>query len=113
MALLSYQTYQHGYVFGQVFFALWVLPLGILIHRSGFIPKVFGILFVLEAFLGILAVFVHFLAPNESIETVMLLPGTVAELSFVVWLLIWGVKESKQPAQKNLSGIGSVKYSKI
>lgn len=100
MAMLSYQTYQHGYVFGQVFFALWVLPLGLLIHRAGFVPKAFGILFILEAFLGILAVFVHFLVPNESIETVMLLPGTVAELSFVVWLLIWGVKESKRPAQK-------------
>lgn len=100
MALLNYQTYQHGYVFGQVFFALWVLPLGLLIYRSKFIPRAFGILFVVETILGLFAVFVHFLAPNESVETLMLLPGTVAELSFVVYLLIWGVKESKRSAQQ-------------
>ena len=104
MAMQSYQTYQHGYVFGQVFFALWVLPLGLLINRSRFIPKAFGILFVVEAVLGLMAVFVHFLAPNESVETIMLLPGTVAELSFVVYLLIWGINEARLYAQKTGTG---------
>ncbi|MEZ4628552.1 MAG: hypothetical protein R2912_10890 [Eubacteriales bacterium] len=33
----------------QVFFALWVLPLGQLICCSKFIPKVFSILFIIEA----------------------------------------------------------------
>lgn len=78
-----------------------VLPLGVVIYRSRFIPKAFGILFVVEACLGLLAVFVHFLVPNESIETILLVPGTFAELSFVVWLLIWGINESKLPVQKN------------
>jgi hypothetical protein len=100
LAMQSYQTYQHGYVIGQVFFALWVLPLGVLIHRSGFIPKAFGILFVLEAILALSAVFVHFLVPSETIETILLMPGIIAEFSFVFWLLIWGIRESKLPVQK-------------
>jgi hypothetical protein len=100
LAMLSYQSYGHGYVTGQVFFALWVLPLGVLIYRSRFIPKAFGILFVVEAILALLAVFVHFLFPNESTETILLVPGTIAEFSFMFWLLIRGINESKLLVQE-------------
>lgn len=100
MMMLSYSTYGHGYMIGQVFFALWVLPLGVLIWRSKFIPKVFGILFIIEVACGLLSVVVHFLFPNESVETALLLPCTVAEFAFLFWLLIRGVNESKIPAQQ-------------
>jgi hypothetical protein len=98
---VSVKSSGHGYVIGQVFFALWVLPLGVLIYKSGFIPKVFGILFVIETIFGLLSVIVHFLVPNGSIETILLIPGTIAELLFMLWLLIWGVNESKLLVQKN------------
>lgn len=97
LAMLYYNLYEHGYVIGQVFFALWVLPLGVLIYKSGFIPKVLGILFIIETIFGLMSVIVHFLVPNGSIETILLIPGTIAELLFMLWLLIWGVKESKKP----------------
>jgi hypothetical protein len=92
LAMFYYNLYEHGYMIGQVFFTLWVLPLGVLIYKSGFIPKVFGVLFVIETILGLLSVIVHFLVPNGSIETILLIPGTIAELLFMLWLLIWGVK---------------------
>jgi hypothetical protein len=98
MAMLSYNTYGHGYMIGQVFFALWVLPLGVLIYRSKFIPKVFGILFIIEVVCGLLSVVAHFLLPNGSIESALLPPGTIAEIAFLFWLLIRGVNESKVPA---------------
>lgn len=88
LAMQFYQLYQHGYMIGQIFFALWVLPLGILIYQSKFIPKVFGILFIAEAILGSLSVLIHFIAPMEMVETILLLPGTIAELTFMVWLLV-------------------------
>ena len=98
MAMQSYNIYGHGYMIGQVFFALWVLPLGILIYRSKFIPKVFGILFIIEVVCGLLSVVAHFLLANGSIESALLLPGTIAEIAFLFWLLIWGVNQSKLPA---------------
>ncbi|MFZ3132072.1 MAG: DUF4386 domain-containing protein [Desulfosporosinus sp.] len=100
LAMLYFHSYEHGYVIGQVFFALWVLPLGVLIYKSGFIPKVFGILFVIETIFGLLAVIVHFLVPNGSLETILLIPGTLAELSFMFWLIIWGINEPKLLVQK-------------
>lgn len=95
LAMLFYNLYQHGYIIGQIFFALWVLPLGVLIYKSGFIPKIFGILFVIETIFGLPAVIVHFLIPNATIETIMMLPMMIAEFSFVFYLLIRGINESK------------------
>ena len=89
------ELYGHGYMIGQVFFALWVLPLGILIASSQFIPKIFGTFFVLEAIFALLAVIVHFLIPSSMIENVLLFPGMVAEFSFMFWLLYRGFRPSK------------------
>jgi len=95
LAMFFYNLYQHGYMLGQIFFALWVLPLGLLIYKSGFIPKVFGVLFVIEAIFGLMAVIVHFLMPNATIETIMMVPMMIAEFSFVAYLLIKGINESE------------------
>ncbi len=95
LAMLFYNLYQHGYMIGQIFFSLWVLPLGVLIYKSGFIPKVLGILFMIETISGLLAVTVHFLLPNSTIESIMMLPMMIAEFSFMFYLLIRGVNESK------------------
>jgi hypothetical protein len=99
LALTFFGLYEHGYMIGQIFFALWVLPLGMLICRSGAIPKFLGILFIVETICGLAAVFVHFILSNTSMETVLLCPGTAAELLFMFWLLIWGVKGTKTPVR--------------
>jgi hypothetical protein len=95
LAMLFYNLYQHGYMIGQIFFALWVLPLGVLINKSGFIPKILGILFVVETIFGLMAVIVHFLVPNGTLETIMMLPMMIAEFSFMFYLLIRGINETK------------------
>ncbi|HEX2945911.1 MAG TPA: DUF4386 domain-containing protein [Clostridia bacterium] len=93
LAVFFYDLYGHGYMIGQIFFALWVLPLGMLINKAGFIPKIFGILFIVESVLGFLSVIVHFIAPNATIEAIALLPGTAAEFLFMFWLLLRGINE--------------------
>ena len=95
LSRLSFSAYNNGYMIGQVFFALWVLPLGQLICRSKFIHKVFGYLFLIEAVCGLLSVVAHFLLGSETISTMLLLPGTVAEFAFLLWLLIRGIDEKK------------------
>lgn len=95
MAMFFYNLYQHGYMIGQIFFSLWVLPLGILIYKSGFIPKILGILFIVETIFGLMAVLVHFLMPNVTLESILMLPMMVAEFSFMFYLLIRGINEPK------------------
>ena len=98
LSQMSFAAYNNGYMIGQVFFALWVLPLGILICRSEFIPKVLGILFVIETVCGLLSVAAHFLLGNATITNLLLLPGTVAEFAFLFYLLIRGVGKTKLAA---------------
>ncbi|HAS74795.1 MAG TPA: hypothetical protein DCS67_11685 [Clostridiales bacterium UBA8960] len=93
LAMFFYNLYQHGYMIGQIFFGLWVLPLGGLIIKSGFIPKIFGHLFIIEALFALTSVFIHFLVPNGTLETVLMLPMMVAEFSFMFYLLIRGINE--------------------
>ncbi len=96
LAMFFFQLSEHGYMIGQVFFALWVLPLGLLIYKSKFIPKIFGMLFFAEVTFTMLSTVAHFLFPNEMMENLLLMPGTVAELTFMFWLLIRGTNEKKE-----------------
>lgn len=98
LSALSFAAYNNCYMIGQVFFALWVLPLGQLIVRSKFIPKVFGILFIIETVGGLLSVVAHFLLGNTTLASICLVPGIVAEFSFLFYLLIAGINEKKLAA---------------
>jgi len=98
LSAFSFTAYNNAYMIGQVFFALWVLPLGQLICRSKFIPKVFGILFIIEAVCGLLSVAAHFLLGNATISSLFLMPGMVAEFAFLFYLLIAGINEKKLAA---------------
>ncbi|MHC1787448.1 MAG: DUF4386 domain-containing protein [Christensenellales bacterium] len=88
----------HAYMIGHIFFALWVLPLGLLIYRSRFLPRVFGVLFLLETLTGLLAVLVHFLSPSPELETNLMCLGAAAEISFTLWLLVRGIHQAPAPA---------------
>ena len=97
-AMLLLELNDHGYMIAHIFFALWVLPLGLLVYRSRFLPRVFGVLFVTETVAGLLAVLIHFLSPNADLETNLMCVGALAEISFTVWLLIRGIREPKMEA---------------
>ncbi|HSP47312.1 MAG TPA: DUF4386 domain-containing protein [Clostridiaceae bacterium] len=100
-AMLSYDLYLHGYEIANVFFALWLVPLGLLVYKSGFLPKILGILLVVGGFGLFLEVFIYFLLPGyEAVNTILLIPQTLSEFAFLVWILIKGINESKAKAAK-------------
>ena len=94
-AMLLLELNDHGYMLAHIFFALWVLPLGILTYRSGFLPRVFGILFIVETAAGLLSITIHFLFPGGTLETNLLWLGAIEEFSFTIWLLLRGIKQPK------------------
>jgi hypothetical protein len=97
-AMLLLDLNDHAYMIAHIFFALWVLPLGILTYRSGFLPRVFGILFIVETIAGLLSIIIHFLSPGGTLETNLLWLGALAEFSFTFWLLFRGIREPKAGA---------------
>ena len=66
-ATLYIDLYKNGNLIAQVFYGVWVLPLGYLVFRSGFLPRFLGILLMIDC-LAILTWFIQFLSPaNQAI----------------------------------------------
>ncbi|HVI83087.1 MAG TPA: DUF4386 domain-containing protein [Chthoniobacterales bacterium] len=83
-------------VVAEIFWGLWLFPFGILVIRSGFIPRFLGYLLFLAG-LSYLATSVTFLllpAYGDVVDK-FASPLTVCELPIIVWLLIWGAKDQR------------------
>ena len=96
MAMSFLNLYANGFLIAQIFFSAWLLPLGYLVYRSGFLPRFLGLLLILD-FFGNMSWFLQgFLFPGYGI---LAYPGNaisfIAEISLTLWLLIMGVKEQK------------------
>ena len=92
LAMLFLKLHGQGFVVAQIFWGLWLIPFGILVYKSGFLPRILGVLLVIACF-GYLA---------DSLLAFRLLPEgvarvvdqlTLAELPIILWLLIMGAKE--------------------
>lgn len=77
------------------FWGLWLIPLGILVYRSGFIPRVFGVLLILGgmAYLVESFAFILFPGPKGLFLSMMFVVFATAEIAFMLWLLIKGARE--------------------
>ena len=84
-----------------VFFALHLLLLGYLVYRSGFLPKILGVLLALAG-MGYFAQSLGFMiAPDsrELLETLVIVLAVPGELAFALWLVIKRVDEEKWQAR--------------
>jgi hypothetical protein len=81
-----------GITIGGIFWGLWLVPYGLLVFKSGFFPRVMGVLLIIECFGFLIQSFVGFLVPGLQ-ASLTLLPAITgwAELFVVLWLLIRGV----------------------
>ena len=88
-----------GNSLGQLLLAiwgLWLFPFGILTIKSGFFPKVLGILLMVagSAYLVSCVTAIIFPARIQVVSQVMM-PLYFGELPIVIWLLVMGAKEPK------------------
>jgi len=87
-AMLFLDMRQSGILVAQVFWGLWLLPLGVLIFRSGFLPKLLGILLVIGGAGYLIDSGTQLLFPGLATISQFTFVG---ELLFPLWLLIKGV----------------------
>nr|WP_299346454.1 DUF4386 domain-containing protein [Allomuricauda sp.] len=85
-----------GYMVNQIFYGMYLFPLGYMIFRSGVAPKWLGIILMLGSLADFIDFMVYFLFPYNSsviLENITL-PADLGEMLFCLWLLIWGVREA-------------------
>lgn len=93
LAYTFMRLHSRGIALAQVYWGLWLIPYGMVIRRSGFIPAWLAIpLFVAGfAYVAHSAITLFFPQYSASLGTVMLALGT-GELPILVWLIGWGAK---------------------
>lgn len=92
-AMLSLNAYGNDLLVTTLFWGFWLLPFGYLVIRSGFLPKILGILLVLGGLGYVAQVFWGVLVPGTRFPDFVLLPAAVGEIGICLWLLVAGVRE--------------------
>lgn len=76
----------------QIFFGLWLLPLGYVVVRSGYVPRTFGYLLMAGGLGYLVDIVLQFQGADADSTVVFSMVGGVAEVLFLLWLLIRGVR---------------------
>lgn len=97
LAMLSLYIYNNGFWgIAQIFFSAWLFPLGYLVFRSGYLPRILGIVLMVECFCWLLYPIQFFFFPGNVVLTYLSsAAGFIGEFSLMLWLLIMGAKEQK------------------
>jgi hypothetical protein len=95
LAMLFMHLHSKGNVVNSIFWGLWLFPFGMLVMRSGFLPRILGTWLIGGGF-GYLAVsFAGLFAPQYQ-DTVFMIsqPLLFSELAITFWLLVMGTRRS-------------------
>lgn len=86
-------TYRNGQLMAQIFWGLWLWPFGYLVYRSGFLPKLLGVVLMV----GGLGYVTHFVAtlllpgyPDMAIVRWIRMPAGLGEMGIAGWMAVRG-----------------------
>ena len=93
MAMLFLRLHHQGVVANEIFWGLWLVPFGLLVYKSGFIPRFLGIWLIINGFAYVVISFTGLLFPRyEATVFNSAFPVMLGEVAIMLWLLIKGVK---------------------
>lgn len=93
LAMLFIRLHSQGFFINEINSGLWLFPLGLLVFRSGFLPRLLGVWLIIAG-LGWLVVSVIALVSPSNYDTAFRFaqPVVLGEMAFALWLLIKGAK---------------------
>ena len=98
LAMLFVRLHSYGMFIDEIFWGLWLFPFGLLVFRSGFLPRFLGVWLMINCFgylaLSMIALFFH---SYYSAVFGFLQPVLFGELAIMLWLLIKGAKVQALP----------------
>jgi hypothetical protein len=79
----------------SLYWGLWLLPLGILTYRSGFLPRLLGVFLIVAACAYVISAVTFFVFPAAygTVFNLGIPLYGLAELGFTGWLLVKGARE--------------------
>ncbi|GAA1148879.1 DUF4386 domain-containing protein [Nocardioides aquiterrae] len=94
---LMYVLSDQLWVVGELFFGLWLVPMGLLVLRSGWMPAALGWILACGGVGYLLSPFVTYLVDAGAAAGILVVPATVGELWMIGYLLVRGVRREVTP----------------
>lgn len=97
--LFYLEQYNNGILIVSIFWGLWLFPFGYLVFKSGFLPKILGLMLMVGCIGYIINFLGEMLIPGyskSSLPAYISIPSGVGEIGTCLWLLIVGVREKKR-----------------
>ena len=100
LAYLFLRLHGQGFVVAEIFWGLWLFPFGVLVIRSGFIPRFLGVLLFIAGSGYLASSFTSLLLPSyRHLVDQFAMVLEAGELPIIFWLLIWGAKDQTSDKQ--------------
>jgi Domain of unknown function (DUF4386) len=100
LAMVFLRVHSQGLLVAQIFWGLWLFPFGLLVMRSGFIPRILGVLLIAAGFGYLVNSLTLLLLPNDGqvVGQVALILEATGETAIIAWLLIKGARVQESVA---------------
>jgi hypothetical protein len=88
-----------GVLVSEIFWGLWLLPLGGLVYRSGFLPRFLGVWLFLNGLAYVTISATGLLSSQRiNVTSPIIVPLLLGEVAFMLWLLIVGAHVQRSTA---------------
>ena len=93
LAMLFLNLHDHGFDVAEIFWGLWLFPLGLLVYRSRFLPRLLGVWLAIGGFAYVILSLTGILLPQYQDRIFIISqPAFFGELAFMLWLVIKGAR---------------------
>jgi Domain of unknown function (DUF4386) len=93
LAMLFLKLHGQGFVVAEIFWGLWLFPLGLLVYRSRFVPRFLGIWLAIACFAWVILSLTGLLLPQYQDKVFNYgQPAFLGEVAFMLWLVIKGAR---------------------
>jgi hypothetical protein len=93
LTMLFIRMHHQQILAAEILWGIWLFPLGMLIIRSGFIPRILGYLLILNGVTYLLLSLTGLLLPQyEAVLADYTMPALFGEVLTMLWLLIRGAR---------------------
>ena len=108
LAMLFLNLHHYGFVVAEIFWGLWLFPLGLLVYRSRFLPRFLGVWLAIAGFAWVILSLTGVLLPQyQSKVDTYSQPAFFGELAFMFWLVIKGANPQAVGAAASSSAVGA------
>jgi uncharacterized protein DUF4386 len=93
LAMLFLNLHAHGFDVVEMFWGLWLFPLGLLVYRSRFLPRFLGVWLIFAGVAWVILSLTGILLPEyqQKVDSYSQ-PAIIGEIAFMLWLLIKGAR---------------------